>query len=228
MPINTCPSCNAPLRRTHNFCQECGTNIDVPVLNHPSCPYCERQYEKGAKYCEIDGFRLAEYGQDIPMLKDQKANLGKRLGARIVDTLVICILAAPFIASIYLSTEREKFERAFGIEVNTTAENWIFFIIIPFILLLIPLYYTIFRDSFGNGQSIGKIFFDLQTISLRTNKKCSKLDSFLRNMITPLFAIIPFAGSLIEPIMVMANKDGMRVGDFIARTKVIEKPKSET
>jgi uncharacterized RDD family membrane protein YckC len=78
--------------------------------------------------------------------------------------------------------------------------------------------YVFFADSLPNGQSLGKKVFKIAVVSTRTDKNCSILQSFIRNVI---FAV-PF-GVLLECVAIPSDEEGRRIGDKLARTIVIKK-----
>jgi uncharacterized RDD family membrane protein YckC len=94
------------------------------------------------------------------------------------------------------------------------------------------LLYLLISDGLFDGRSIGKKIVKLRVVSLSTMDSATFRDSVLRN-ITPavalLFYKIPLIGwafaviaLALEFILMLGNKDGMRLGDEIANTKVIE------
>lgn len=62
-----------------------------------------------------------------------------------------------------------------------------------------------------------------RVVNLDSNKPCDDGKSFFRNFISNLVGLIPFVGGFIEPIMVLANEKGKKLGDMAAGTQVIEK-----
>ncbi|NQT35606.1 RDD family protein, partial [bacterium] len=76
------------------------------------------------------------------------------------------------------------------------------------------------KDGLGNGQSWGKRAVGLMVVQLIDDTPCTKLKSSLRGLVTMLLGAVPF-GSFVEPIMVIATKDGRRLADMAAETKVI-------
>ncbi len=80
---------------------------------------------------------------------------------------------------------------------------------------VILIVYLIFRDVFG-GRSIGKYLLDMQAVD-ENNKPISTGQAIARNILL----IIPFF-MLIEYFVMKGDKDGRRIGDKIAKTRVIE------
>lgn len=81
--------------------------------------------------------------------------------------------------------------------------------------------YMLTRDAlpFLDGQSLGKKVMKLRAISTETGKPLTNEygASALRNVLLLAFGI----GALVELIVMSQNKDGLRLGDQWAKTKVI-------
>jgi uncharacterized RDD family membrane protein YckC len=92
------------------------------------------------------------------------------------------------------------------------------------------LAYLLIGDGLFNGRSFGKKIIGLRVISEDTNKPCSFRDSILRNSIFGIGYLlfkIPWFGwifiviiTALEFIVLLGSKDGMRLGDEIAKTRV--------
>lgn len=91
------------------------------------------------------------------------------------------------------------------------------------------LYYSLLRDGFGRGQSMGKRVAGLMVVRLSDNLPCTKKDSFLRNVVAIGLGIVlgwipvlNFFAGFAEPIIAVIHARGMRLGDRLAKTQVIE------
>ena len=84
------------------------------------------------------------------------------------------------------------------------------------------IYYSFTKDGRPGGQSIGKKKCGLMVVNITTNKPCSKGESALRQLDLFFLQMIPIVGWLVEPIVILASKDGRRLGDRMAGTQVIE------
>jgi uncharacterized RDD family membrane protein YckC len=93
------------------------------------------------------------------------------------------------------------------------------------------LAYLLIADGLFDGRSFGKKIIGLRVVSADADKPCSFRDSILRNSI---FAIgyllykIPWFGwvfiviaMVLEFIILLGSKNGMRLGDEIAKTRVV-------
>ncbi len=120
-----------------------------------------------------------------------------------------------------------------------TAAKIIDFILIAAVMEIIPragfyagLAYLLLGDGFFDGRSVGKKLLKLKVLSAETGGACSFRDSILRNStfgVGYVLWIVPFVGwifilivSVVEFLLVLGSKDGMRLGDEIAKTVVIE------
>jgi len=83
------------------------------------------------------------------------------------------------------------------------------------------IYYNFTKDGREGGQSIGKAAMDLMVVNTKTNQPCSMSESALRAIVLFAVNLVPVVGWLIEPIFVLSDPDGRRLGDKAADTQVI-------
>ena len=129
-----------------------------------------------------------------------------------------------------------EFKRA-GLLLRAIAKT-LDFIIIAAVGEVIPkagffagLAYLLIGDGLFEGRSLGKKLIGLRVVSADTGESCSFRDSILRNSIFGigyLLYLIPWLGWIFivivivfEFIVLLGSKDGMRLGDEIAKTKVV-------
>lgn len=103
---------------------------------------------------------------------------------------------------------------------------------LPQVGYLAGLIYLLISDGLFDGRSLGKKILRLKVISLSTGSSGTFRDSILRNTtlaVALLLYKVPLVGWLfviviiaLEFLLMLGNKDGMRLGDDIANTKVIE------
>ncbi len=120
-----------------------------------------------------------------------------------------------------------------------TAAKIVDFILIAAVIEIIPragffagLTYILLGDGFFDGRSIGKKLLKIRVVSAETYAPCAFKDSILRNgtfAVGYILWIVPLIGwifiliiSVVEFILLLGSKDGMRLGDEIAKTAVIE------
>jgi len=94
------------------------------------------------------------------------------------------------------------------------------------------LSYLLISDGLFDGRSIGKRLMGIKVVSVATGTPCSMKESILRNV--PLgFGLllykVPLVGwifvfiiSALEFLILLGSRDGMRFGDELAKTLVIE------
>jgi hypothetical protein len=136
---------------------------------------------------------------------------------------------------VFLMSEEQR--RA-GLLLRTAAKA-IDFILIAAVAEIIPragffagLAYLLLGDGFFDGRSIGKKLIRIRVVSAATGTPCTFRDSILRNSTFAaayLFWIVPWIGwiffvvvAAVEFVLVLGSKDGMRLGDEIAKTTVLE------
>ena len=93
------------------------------------------------------------------------------------------------------------------------------------------LAYLLIGDGLFDGRSVGKKIIGLRVVSADTDKPCSFRDSILRNGIFGIGYLlykIPWFGwifivivTVLEFVILLGSKDGMRLGDEIAKTRVV-------
>jgi hypothetical protein len=94
------------------------------------------------------------------------------------------------------------------------------------------LAYLLIADGFSGGRSIGKRLIGLQTVIPRSREAAGFKESIIRNL--PLAAAyllfsIPYIGWLgsaaivvFESLLIIGNDQGLRLGDEIAHTQVLD------
>ncbi len=104
--------------------------------------------------------------------------------------------------------------------------------IIPRAGFFAGLAYLLISDGLFEGRSIGKQLIGLRTVSATLDRTCSVRESILRNFVLCIGVVlwkIPLVGWIFivlilafEFIILLGSKEGMRFGDEIAKTTVIE------
>lgn len=103
---------------------------------------------------------------------------------------------------------------------------------IPRVGFMAAIAYLLICDGLFDGRSLGKKIMRLKVISASTAANGSFRDSMIRNASFALalsFVNIPFVGWLFpifilafEFLLALGNSEGMRLGDELAGTKVVE------
>lgn len=79
--------------------------------------------------------------------------------------------------------------------------------------VLVFFSYILFADALGNGQSLGKRFIGIAVVDEKSGKSCTMGKSFARNISLYLLGVID--------VMLIFGKKRQRIGDRLARTKVV-------
>lgn len=161
-----------------------------------------------------------------------KAPLGKRFLALFIDTLIIisyCFLTVLLFYTIRLGSMESAFSYMTFWNSDyymTRINNWENEIYLIYIALVIipPLIYFLIKDSLGQGQSLGKRIVGIVVIDTENSTQCTIQKSIMRNFISLLLTIfVPFIGFLIEPIMIIVSRRGLRLGDLASKVQVTYK-----
>lgn len=129
-------------------------------------------------------------------------------------------------------------QRRAGLLLRTAAKI-LDFILIAAVMEIIPgagfyagLAYLLLGDGFFDGRSLGKKLIRLKVVSVKTNAPCTFRESILRNSTFAagyILWLVPWIGWIflflvlvLEFTLILGSKEGMRLGDEIAGTVVIE------
>lgn len=92
--------------------------------------------------------------------------------------------------------------------------------------------YLLTADGFSKGRSIGKRLIGLKVIVPTVNQACSFKESIIRNFplaICYLLFFIPYVRWIfmflilgIEGLLIVGNERGLRIGDELAKTQVLD------
>lgn len=189
------------------------------------CTNCLSEVTDIAKFCPKCGFNLGSahnHGQQEDILDTVYMDMGfpkasnwdRFLGA-LLDGLISTALMIPSLTVFFMAYTKMKNDYSDELPVGM-------FVVAAF-FYLIPLAYTLFKDGLEGGQSWGKRAVGLMVINLDGNVPCNKGKSFVRNIVSALLSIIPYIGWLVEPIFVLTDQNGRKVGDRAANTQVIAK-----
>jgi uncharacterized RDD family membrane protein YckC len=118
------------------------------------------------------------------------------------------------------------------------------FILIAAVAEIVPkagfyagLAYLLISDGLFDGRSIGKLLIGLRVVSAAGDVPCSMRESIVRN--APLGAglllfkvpwvgwIFPVLISAVEFLILLGSGNGMRLGDELAGTTVVEKSRND-
>lgn len=219
-----CPKCMTTYPAGSTFCPRDGEKLTTSNNLAYYCEKCGTKYSSDTKFCPKDGgtvvCRIA--GQHYSQQSDtnvsfEKASLGSRFLASLLDGLICGVLAIPAIVLYAISLSNATHNYDYYEDYGKAGGYFLF----AFILYLIPLTYTFIKDGLGNGQSWGKKAMGLRIIKVKDCSKCTKGASALRALVSTLVSMIPLVGWIIEPIMVLTTSDGRRLADKAAGTMVV-------
>jgi len=93
--------------------------------------------------------------------------------------------------------------------------------------------YLLIADGFPQGKSLGKWLIGLQTFVPATRSVCTFRESIIRNFplaVGYFLFLIPYVGWLLtgaifafEGLLIIGNGLGLRIGDELAGTQVLER-----
>ena len=135
-----------------------------------------------------------------------KAGLVGRLGAALIDSVIASAFFGPasllLIAALLDRSSIVLASVAFGV-----AAIW-------------SLAYSLGRDAFG-GASWGRQIVGQVVVSRETGAPASFGATIVRQFILQVLNLIPGIGSLVEPVLVLVDGSGLRLGDRAAGTQVV-------
>lgn len=92
--------------------------------------------------------------------------------------------------------------------------------------------YVLIADGFSGGRSVGKRLIGLQTALPRTHEVAGFKESIIRNLplaLAYLLFPLPYIGWILtiaitgfEALLIIGNEQGVRLGDEIAHTQVLD------
>ncbi|OLB54559.1 MAG: hypothetical protein AUI03_09665 [Nitrospirae bacterium 13_2_20CM_2_62_8] len=104
--------------------------------------------------------------------------------------------------------------------------------VVPPVGWLAGLAYVLIGDGLTGGQSLGKRLIGLQTVVPRSREVSGFRESIIRNLplaLAYLLFPIPYIGwalatavVLLEALLIIGNEQGLRLGDEIAHTQVLD------
>ena len=134
-----------------------------------------------------------------------KAPLGARFLAVIADSVIASALLPLGVLLLYADLINGRPPVLGGI-LTAIAGLW-------------QLGYTFGRDG-ARGAGFGKRMTGLVVVRAENGAPAGLGASIARQLVLWLLGIVPVIGSLIEPILVLSDKDGRRLGDKAAKTQV--------
>jgi len=158
-----------------------------------------------------------------------KALVGKRIGGRVIDYIVVAfaswILSTPFRAAT--AQLGESFaqvswqDQLMGRSSDVLLQRFLVMAPLLFVIGVVTsviwngLYFGLMESVFG--YTVGKRVLGLQVVA-EDGGKLTFAAAFVRNL---LYALSPLIGGLIELVTLISAEDGRRLGDKWARAHVV-------
>lgn len=134
-----------------------------------------------------------------------KAPLGARLIAVLVDGIISTALLPAGVLLMVASLNKEGFPVLAAVLVALGG--------------LWQIVYLLGRDVFA-GAGWGKRLAGIVVVSQATDGPATGGSTIVRQLVLYGLGLIPVIGSLVEPVMVLVDKEGKRLGDKVAKTQV--------
>lgn len=200
-----CPHCGTQLPDGSAFCAQCGAGLEAaappPAPQAPAPPPAPTAVMPTAHLAPPAGPAQATAGSPYP-----KAPLGARLIALLADGIIAGALLPVAVLLIMAAGSRGEFSAA-GVALAVIGGLW-------------QTGYTLGRDAAG-GAGWGKRLTGLVVVSVDTAGLAPAGATVLRQVVLWALGIVPVIGSLIEPVLVLTNPQGRRLGDKAAKTQVV-------
>lgn len=113
----------------------------------------------------------------------------------------------------------------------------ILFEAVPKIGFFAGLVYLLIADGLSEGRSVGKRLLKLKVVIHETGQDCGVKDSIIRNFplvigfillkIPVIGPIFPLLIIVFECLLILGSEKGIRLGDELAKTRVIEEVQTE-
>jgi len=184
----------------------------------PYCPKCGKEVPADAKFCANCGTTLQGATAPTPSTgynpPSPLADLGSRIGAGIVDYIIIGVITGILALLLFLP---------FGVMTGTGMTDFFprwfsgFFGILILMAFLWLIYFTYFEGT--SGQTIGKKLTHIKVIK-EDGSKCDFGSALVRNILR-IVDHLPFL-YLLGIMLIAATEKRQRLGDMLAKTIVVK------
>lgn len=212
---NFCHQCAATLSPIMKVCPNCGTRVGA-LDARPQQVATAQRYAPPRIPGAFDPppIRAHAYDPSVPFAGGAlrhypKASFGSRLAAWLIDGVVQLSCLVPGAVGMAMGGAAHVESMialggaAFGLGV------------------LYSVWYYFTRDGRPGGAGIGKRRMGLMVVYLPTQSPATRGQSALRGLVSILVNCVPVVGTLIEPVMIIANSEGRRLADFAVSTQVV-------
>lgn len=216
-----CSQCGAQLPDGSTFCSTCGAKVATDPFPPPPPPPPPVPVPVTTDSASADsGTPVAPVTPTPPPAESpspvgsyQKAPVGVRFVAFLADGIIASALLPIGIILIVAASSQGKFSIA-GAILAVLGSLW-------------EITYLLGRDAF-KGAGWGKRLMGLVVVSPETGTIASAGKTIVRQVVLYALEIIPLVGGLIEPVMVLVDKKGERLGDKAAKTQVVRNSEAST
>jgi len=226
----------APLQMDNNPTEKTGTQPLVSDADIVSRTFADKPGEAGSAIGSIGDF-MADEGSSaahnesayvdpasLPLLK---ASAAKRFGGLIWD-FVICFLFVAILGIVFYALGTAfKGVSTFQVFTTDTADTvgilkgagFLANLSATFVYIALGVigFYLLFRDIIFGNRSLGKRMAGLRVVDRYSKKTAGVGARLLRNL-----TIVTVAPIIIEMILVMASSKGLRMGDHMSKTQVVD------
>lgn len=199
-----CQKCGKENTSDAKFCQSCGTklesgeNLRENEFGLKKCPNCKNGIPKEALTCNF-------CGKSALAVETELASIGSRIGAYLIDTLIIIVLSIIFIA--LLVPIDSIYDPSTELSYNLI------------VLTLMFSYFILLEGPLGKGRTIGKRVLKLRVVKEEDKSVIGYGASFGRNI---LRVIDGFLFYIIGMILIYGSDLNQRLGDKAVHTIVIK------
>ena len=172
------------------------------LLNLPSALRCDCGYDFTSQTMQKSYLSNTQMNKDLTLTSIGNrsyalASLGERLLAQLLDKLFGFV---PLLIGVWImDASSGQGQVGFWFFVSGA---------------LVYLFYLLFQDGFGRGQSYGKRIVGIRVVDASSGDSCTLLQSFGRNVLLPVFGIID--------CILIFGRMRRRLGDIMANTLVVK------
>ena len=203
-----CPKCGKEITEDDNFCVSCGEELKS-YKNKENLQSINMKPNPGYGGMIGNDYSMYNYsGKPADNSKIQLASLGSRIGAHLIDMVIIFILFTIILVIIDASQGTYISDDTYAL-LGILAYLSVFF-----------GYFVLLEGPLGKGRTAGKILFKLRVVKKEDQSTIDYGKSFVRNILR-LVDGLPFL-YIIGMILISGSDLNQRLGDKAAETIVIK------
>ena len=201
-----CPKCGKESIENDNFCISCGEDLEL----YKNRGNLQGNMEPNHSYGDAAGKSYSTYNyseKPVDNSKIQLASLGSRIGAYLIDFLIIFVL---FVIILIIIDSQAPY---------LSDDTYALLGSLAYILVLFG-YFVLLEGPLGKGRTAGKRVFKLRVVKKEDQGTIDYGKSFVRNILR-LIDGLPFL-YIIGMILISDSDLNQRLGDRAAGTIVIK------